>query len=50
MSVFERWQYMCDRLMHCKAALDVCELHEVGTWVRYIDYCKTQIPRLEAWM
>lgn len=47
MTIYERHMWACDRLLLCQAAEDVCEVHEIGFWVRAQRYLEAVIDYLE---
>lgn len=45
-----KWFDLCSDLEWCEDAMERCAIHEIGTWVRAIDYCHAALGQLEAWM
>lgn len=50
MDIIAEIMWACDRLMLCKAAGDVCELHEIGFWERATSYYEGKIELLQAYL
>lgn len=50
MTIFERHMWACDRLYHCRGALDACTDAEMGFWARAVLYYLAVIDYLEELM
>ena len=50
MELFADLMWACDRLMLCKGAIDCCEVHAIGYWMRAAEYYEGKIELLQEWM
>ncbi len=50
MDLIAEIMWACDRLMLCKGAVDCCEPHEIGFWMRASEYYQGKIELMQFFM